>query len=72
MGRAALLALAVTCLVVAVHGQQDIAECVSAECAWMEEKICPGKFFPEEPSAGRCCASCLVMMGKSLWVIHYG
>jgi len=71
MGRAALLALGITCIMVAVYGQQDVAECLSAECAWMDEQICPGTFFPEEPSAGRCCASCLVIMGKSLSLIAF-
>jgi hypothetical protein len=71
MGRVALLALGITLLMVAVHGQQDISECLSAKCAWMDERICPGKFFPQEPSAGRCCASCLVIMGKSLSLIAF-
>jgi hypothetical protein len=66
MGRATLLAITITCLIMAIHGQQDVTDCQSEECAWMDEEICPGKFFPEEPSAGRCCASCLVIVGESL------
>ena len=80
-GRAALLAVAITCLMVAVHDQQDVTECLSEECAWMDEQICRGIFFPEEPSAGsfipeepsagRFCASCLVIVAKPVSLIVF-
>jgi hypothetical protein len=71
MGRAVLLALAITFLMVAVQGQQNVTECHDAVCAWMDEKICPGEFFPKEPSVGRCCAYCLVIVGKSVSIIVF-
>ena len=71
MGRAALLDLGIACLMVSAQGQQVVAKCLSAECAWMDERIYPGKFFPEEPSADRCYVSCMVIMGKSLPFIAF-
>jgi hypothetical protein len=69
MGCAALLALAIAFLMVEIQGQQDVTECLDEVCAWMDEEICPGKFFPAEPSVGRCCAFCVVIVGKSVPII---
>jgi hypothetical protein len=64
MGRATLLVLTFTCLVLATRGQ-EVSDCEDVKCAWMEEKICPGEFLPQEPSEGRCCSICVVTVGES-------
>jgi hypothetical protein len=64
MDRATLLFLFLACLTLATNGN-NVTDCHAVKCAWMEEKICPGEFFPKEPSIGKCCAFCLVIVGES-------
>lgn len=70
MDRATLLFLIFACLTLATHGN-NVTDCHAVKCAWMEEKICPGEFFQKEPSIGKCCPFCLVIVGEStLYISH--
>ncbi|PNF38218.1 hypothetical protein B7P43_G13368 [Cryptotermes secundus] len=73
MDRATLLFLIFACLTLATHGN-NVTDCHAVKCAWMEEKICPGEFFQKEPSIGKCCPFCLVIVegGHSCISTHPG
>jgi hypothetical protein len=65
MDRASLLfLLTFACLALATQGK-NVTDCHAVKCAWMEEKICPGEFFPKESVIGKCCAFCVVTVGES-------
>jgi hypothetical protein len=65
MDRSSLLFLLIFAYLTLETRGENVTDCHSVNCAWMEEKICPGEFFPNEPSVGECCAFCLVTVGKS-------